>query len=367
MKQGKKGGFLWIALVAVLVCVLAVIVGIAIHKQTQGNNPGQSENPSTQVGDSGSQGEESSSTGTETETGSEPESVPDEPITPPDPAEGKEVFVIFGVDSRSDKLGKGTRSDSIMLVSMNHDTKEVQVVSIYRDCMLYQNYDGKEKGYKKISNAHSYFGPAGAVSVLNENLDLNIEHFVTVNFGAVTEMVDRIGGVDIKLSQKEIDLMNSAGVSQFEAPGVHHLNGEQALYFSRIRKIGNDYARTERQREVLFEIFEKSKTMKEDDRIDLAVDMLDEINTNFKEDEIVDILFYLAEYKVTEMTAFPQVFYGGSVDGSWVEVPCTLVDMNTELHKILLGETEYTPSERVKEISETLRNKVKGPNIDQRD
>lgn len=367
MKQGKKGGFLWIALVAVLVCVLAVIVGIAIHKQIQGNNPGQSENPGTQVGDSGSQGEESSSTGTETETGSEPESVPDEPITPPDPAEGKEVFVIFGVDSRKDQLGKGTRSDSIMLVSMNHDTKEVQVVSIYRDCMLYQNYDGKEKGYKKISNAHSYFGPAGAVSVLNENLDLNIEHFVTVNFGAVTEMVDRIGGVDIKLSQKEIDLMNSAGVSQFEAPGVHHLNGEQALYFSRIRKIGNDYARTERQREVLFEIFEKSKTMKEDDRIDLAVDMLDEINTNFKEDEIVDILFYLAEYKVTEMTAFPQVFYGGSVDGSWVEVPCTLVDMNTELHKILLGETKYTPSERVKEISETLRNKVKGPNIDQRD
>ena len=67
------------------------------------------------------------------------------------------------------------------------------------------------------------------------------------------------------------------------------------------------------------------------------------------------------------MTAYPQVFYGGSVDGSWVEVPCTLIDMNTELHKILLGETEYTPSDRVKEISTTLRNKVKEPNIDQRD
>lgn len=368
MNNGKKGGFLWIALVAVLVCVLAVIVGIAIHKNTQGNHPDPSGNQNSQVGESGSLGdEEPSSSETETETGSEPDSEPETTIDPPDPAEGKEVFVIFGVDSRKDKLGKGTRSDSIMLVSMNHDTKEVQVVSIYRDCMLYQNYDGKEKGYKKISNAHSYYGPEGALSVLNENFDLSLSHFVTVNFGAVTELVDRIGGVDIQLSQKEVDLINANCKEQLEGPGLHHLNGEQALYFSRIRKIGSDYARTERQREVLFEIFEKSKEMKEDDRIDLAVDMLDEINTNFKEDEIVDVLFYLAEYKITTMTAYPQVFYGGSVDGSWVEVPCTLVDMNTELHKILLGETEYTPSDRVKEISKTLRNKVKEPNIDQRD
>ena len=368
MNNSKKGGFLWIALVAVLVCVLAVIVGIAIHKNTTGNNPDtqSSQQPnSSQIGNSetDSQGSESS----ETETASEPESNTGTQIDPPDPAEGKEMFVIFGVDSRSDKLGKGTRSDSIMLVSMNHDAKEVQVVSIYRDCMLYQNYEGKEKGYKKISNAHSYYGPEGALSVINENFDMSLEHFVTVNFGAVTQMVDRIGGVDIKLSQKEVDIINASCEEQLEGPGVHHLNGEQALCFSRIRKIGSDYARTERQREVLFEIFEKSKTMKEEERIDLAVEMLDEINTNYTEDDIVNLLYYLSEYEITTMTAYPQVFYGGSVDGSWVEVPCTLIDMNTELHKILLGETEYTPSDRVKEISEILRNKVKGPNIDQRD
>lgn len=369
MNNGKKGGFLWIALVAVLVCVLAVIVGIAIHKQTTGDKPDtqSSQNSQTEgseiIGSQGSEDTQGSETGTETES----ETDTGTQIDPPDPAEGKEVFVIFGVDSRKDKLGKGTRSDSIMLVSMNHTAKEVQVVSIYRDCMLYQEYNGTKKGYKKISNAHSYYGPEGAVSVLNENFDLNLEHFVTVNFGAVTEMVDRIGGVEIELSQKEIDILNASCKAQIAEPGVHLLDGEQALCFSRIRKIGSDYARTERQREVLFEIFEKSKTMKEDERIDIAVEMLDEINTNYKEDDIVNLLYYLSEYKITTMTAYPQVFYGGSVDGSWVEVPCTLIDMNTELHKILIGETEYTPSDRVKEISTTLRNKVKEPNIDQRD
>lgn len=363
MNNGKKGGILWIGLVAVLVCVLVVIIGVAIHKNTTGNNPDTQSSQNSQGGEDGSHNI-GGTQGSETETDSEPESDTETQIQVPDDSEGTELFVIFGVDSRSDKLGKGTRSDSIMLVSMNHDARQVQVVSIYRDCMLYQ----EGKGYKKISNAHSYGGPDFAISVLNENFDLNLEKFVTVNFGAVTELVDRIGGVEIELSEAEITHINASSKEQISGAGVHRLNGEQALAFSRIRKLaGSDYKRTERQREVLFEIFETAKGMKEEERIDLAAEMLDEINTNYTEDEIVTLLYYLSEYKITTMTAYPQVFYGGSVDGSWVEVPCTLIDMNTELHRILLGETEYTPSDRVKEISETLRNKVEGPNIDQRD
>ena len=361
MNNGKKGGMLWIGLLVVLICGLVVIVGVAIHKNTTGNNPDTQSSQNTETGQEESQ---SSETETKSETETESETESGIQIEVPDPSEGVEMFVIFGVDSRSDKLGKGTRSDSIMLISMNHDAREVKVVSIYRDCMLYQ----EGKGYKKISNAHSYGGPKFAVEVLNENFDLKLENFLTVNFGAVTELVDRIGGVEIEVSEAEIEHINASCTEQIASAGVHRLNGEQALAFSRIRKLaGSDYKRTERQREVLFEIFETAKTMKEEDRIDLAADMLDEINTNYVEDEIVKLLYYLSEYKITTMTAYPQVFYGGSVDGSWVEVPCTLVDMNAELHKILLGEMEYVPSERVKEISETLRNKVKGPNIDQRD
>lgn len=362
MNNGKKGGFLWIILVAVLACALVVIAGIAIYKNTTGQKPDDT-GSSSEATESNSDVE----TGTESETGSEAvsetDSEPETQMEEPDKADGSETFVMFGVDSRGDQLGKGTRSDSIMLINVNHDKGEVKVVSIYRDCMLYQ----EGKGYKKISSAHSYFGPEGALDVINENFDMNIEKYVTVNFGTLTELVDRIGGVEIEVSDAEIEHINASSTEQISGAGVHLLNGEQALAFSRIRKLaGSDYKRTERQREVLFEIFETSKGMGTFERINLAKDMLDEVNTNYSTDETVSLLYYMSKYEIVEMTAYPQVFYGGSVDGSWVEVPCTLIDMNTELHKILFGETDYTPSERVKEISQTLRNKVSGPNIDQR-
>lgn len=369
MNNEKKGSVLWVILLAVLVCVLVVIIGIAVHKNSgntdtqpeQGSHEQQKPNGDSQTSQNGTEGE--TNAGSEKGSEKESESESDVPLPVPDKSEGKELFVIFGVDSRSNKLGKGTRSDSIMLVSMNHDAKEIKVVSIYRDCMLYQ----EGKGYKKVSNAHSYGGPSFALSVLNENFDLNLKNYVTVNFGGVQKLVDKIGGVEIELSQKEVNTINASCSEQLDGPGVHRLNGEQALAFSRIRKIDNDYVRTERQREVLFEIFKTSKNMSEKERVNLALEMIGDINTSYKSEDIVSLLYYMSEYEITTMTAYPRIFYGGIVDSSWVEVPCTLIDMNTKLHEILLGETDYTPSERVKEISKTLRDKVSGPNTNQKD
>ncbi|MBO5096912.1 MAG: LCP family protein [Agathobacter sp.] len=351
---------------------------IAISKRNEGD-PQPSGSGNSQVGSQGSEIEEPTGTDTETEPESESESETESEIAPPEPqGDGSELFVMFGVDSRSDKLGKGTRSDSIMLISVNHDAKQVKVVSIYRDCMLYQNYDGKEKGYKKISNAHSYYGPEGAISVLNENLDLNIENYCTVNFNAVGDLIDQVGGVEMDITSSEVKYINGyidetnkvrgTNSPHITEPGTYTLDGTQAVAYSRIRyTAGSDYKRTERQRTVLFKVFEKSKSMSTSQRLNIVDKLLKEINTSYTQDELLVLIYYMSEYEISTMTAYPKVFYGGSVDGSWVEVPCTLVDMNIELHKILLSEDNYTPSERVKEISETLRNKVKGPNIDQRD
>ena len=376
--KNKKSSLLFNILVAVLVLVLVAIVGIAISKRNEGD-PQPSGSGNSQVGSQGSEIEEPTGTDTETEPESESESETESEIAPPEPqGDGSELFVMFGVDSRSDKLGKGTRSDSIMLISVNHDAKQVKVVSIYRDCMLYQNYDGKEKGYKKISNAHSYYGPEGAISVLNENLDLNIENYCTVNFNAVGDLIDQVGGVEMDITSSEVKYINGyidetnkvrgTNSPHITEPGTYTLDGTQAVAYSRIRyTAGSDYKRTERQRTVLFKVFEKSKSMSTSQRLNIVDKLLKEINTSYTQDELLVLIYYMSEYEISTMTAYPKVFYGGSVDGSWVEVPCTLVDMNIELHKILLSEDNYTPSERVKEISETLRNKVKGPNIDQRD
>ncbi len=361
-KEHKKGGFLWYVLVGVLVVALLAIVGIAVFKS-------HSETPDTE--DASSESEMTSDVESESESESETESESEsETVNEPEPeGEGSETFVLFGVDSRSDKLGAGTRSDSIVLINVNHDTAEVRVVSIYRDCMVYQ--DGK--GYKKIGNAHSYGGPEYAVSVINENFDLKIENYTTVNFNAVGDLIDMIGGVQMDITDAEVKYINSyidevngvrgTSSAHITEAGNYTLDGTQAVAYSRIRyTAGADYKRTERQRTVLFKVFETAKGMSTTKRLDLASKMLGEINTSYSEDEMLSLIYYMSKYEIVTMTAYPQVFYGGSVDGSWVEVACTLVDMNAGIHKELLGETDYTPSERVEEISEILRNKVSGPN-----
>ncbi len=367
--EGKKGGFLWTVLVVALVLILVVIAGVAVAKRGFGdNNPTDTGN--SQAGSNSEDMNNTQNSQTDTEPESETESEP-EPVPQGD---GSETFVLFGVDSRSDKLGKGTRSDSIMLINVNHDSKEVKVVSIYRDCMVYQ----EGKGYKKISNAHSYGGPEFALSVINENFDFNIEKYCTLNFNAVGDLIDEVGGVEMDITEAEVKYINSyidetnkvrgTSSAHITEPGNYTLDGTQAVAYSRIRyTAGSDYKRTERQRTVLFKVFEKAKVMGTGDRIKIAEQLLDEINTNYSQDELLILLYHISEYEITTMTAYPKVFYGGSVDGSWVEVPVTLVDMNTDLHEVLLGETDYKPSARVEEISKVLRSKVSGANIDQRD
>ena len=166
----------------------------------------------------------------------------------------------------------------------------------------------------------------------------------------------------------ETNKVRGTSSAHITEPGNYTLDGTQAVAYSRIRyTAGSDYKRTERQRTVLFKVFEKAKVMGTGDRIKIAEQLLDEINTNYSQDELLILLYHISEYEITTMTAYPKVFYGGSVDGSWVEVPVTLVDMNTDLHEVLLGETDYKPSARVEEISKVLRSKVSGANIDQRD
>ena len=107
---------------------------------------------------------------------------------------------LFGVDSRDNDLDKGTRSDTIMIASLNKKTMKVKIASIYRDTLSEQE-DGT---LNKINAAYSYGGPEGALSVLNKNLDMNIEHYVTVNFNSMIDIVDSVGGIDIDVQEDEM-------------------------------------------------------------------------------------------------------------------------------------------------------------------
>lgn len=282
---------------------------------------------------------------------------PEEEPEPPKSLKGTQDVVFFGVDSRTGQLGAGTRSDSIMIVHLDHDTEEIRVMSIYRDCMV--KLDGY--GYEKITHAHSYGGPEFAMETINKNLDLDIKDYVTVNFNNVKELVDTVGGVELYVTQEE-----AAHIDGVPDLGLYTLDGAQALAYSRIRHAtGGDYVRAERQRTVLFKLFEKMKTMDSGTKLSIADTMLRKINTNMRSEKVTEILLYLDRYEIAEMTAFPQVFYGGSVDGHWVEVPVTMEDMASSVHAFMYGDSTYSASDTVKGISNELLGKASVPNQDQ--
>lgn len=287
------------------------------------------------------------------------------------PSSGTEDFAIFGVDSRSNQLGKGTRSDSIMVVRVDHDAKTVKILSVFRDTMM--NIEGH--GYQKVTHAHAFGGPELAVDTLNKNLDLDIKHYVTLNFNSVGDIVDEIGGISQDLDAAEVKVINGGidetnGVrgtksGHITEPGTYTLDGTQAVAFSRIRyTAGGDYKRAERQRMVLFKVFEAAKNLDTAAKVKLVSDMIGNINTDYDANAALTIFKNLSEYNISETTAYPQVFYGGKVDGAWVEVPCTLSDMAKGVHQFLYGEADYTPSDTVNEYSNALSAKVSGPNND---
>lgn len=355
--KDKKINPIFIAVIAVLLVFLGVVIGIGMSENNEGiKEPTESE----LVAPESSQVEGATEETEGIEISSEVENTGDteQQVTDPTKNMNVEMFVILGVDSRTNQLGAGTHSDSIMVVLVNHDEKTIKVASILRDCMT--KIDGYD--YEKIKYANYYGGPSLALDTINTNFDLNVEEYVLVNFNSLIEVVDQVGGIELELTDAECGQM---GNSRFEKAGTYVLDGKEALTYSRIRKLtGGDRKRSERQRTVLFEIFEKTKTLPVEERVELVDEMIDKINTSYRNDEIVEILYYMSQYKITDMEAFPLVYYDGLVGDLWYAVPVTLEDMNAELHKFLFGINHYTPSKTVKEYSLIMKNKVSGPNTD---
>ena len=172
-----------------------------------------------------------------------------------DLGDGYTNFVLFGGDSRTGEVEKNLNTDSIIIVSLNNETKEIKMVSVYRDTLL----DISKGTIRKCNSAYSVGGPKNAINMLNRNLDLDIMNYVTVDFGAVAEVIDMIGGVEIDVSEAEMRACNdyigeTAMVAKKEAKllkksGLQTLDGVQATTYARIRKgVGDDYSRTEQHR-----------------------------------------------------------------------------------------------------------------------
>ena len=153
---------------------------------------------------------------------------------------GVENILLFGIDSRTNNY-KG-RSDVIMILSINHNTKKINIVSLMR--AMYVKIGAKSHPWGLLNAAYSYGGPGLAIRTVEANYGIPIKGFVAINFTSFIRIIDAIGGVTINLTSREAEYLG-------REPGSQRLNGSQALEYARIRKIDSDFQRNQRQRNVI--------------------------------------------------------------------------------------------------------------------
>lgn len=277
---------------------------------------------------------------------------------------GYRNIALFGVDSTTGSLKKNTRSDAIMIASINQDTGECKLVSVYRDTYLNLSNDT----YNKCNAAYAKGGAEMAINMLNMNLDMNITDFITIGFGGLTDTIDALGGVYIDVDEVEMGHLNSYQICMAEnlgrsytpvtSTGYQLLNGLQATGYCRVRYGGgDDFRRTERQREVLSAVMDQAKKASPTELPKIATHIMEEaeeVYTSLQLDEIVDVLSHISEYSLTEKAGFPNEEYRSTgtvgTKGSCV-IPVDLEANVKWLHQFLFDDYEYEPSSTVKECS----------------
>ena len=280
--------------------------------------------------------------------------------------EGYTNVALFGIDSRSGELEIGTRSDCIIVASLNNKTKEIRMVSVYRDTIL----DIKDGQLQKCNAAYSFGGPTQAINMLNKNLDLDIQDYATVDFAAIANAIDLLGGIEIDLKPEEIAPLNkfvkeTARVAGKKAhtvseAGLQQLDGVQATTYARIRSTaGGDFTRTERQRLVIEKIAEKAQ------QSDLATinKIIDElfptIKTSFTATEILSYAKDFMKYKIGDSSGFPFDKTTATISGlGSIVIPVDLDTNVQELHKFLYDKEGYQPSSEVQAISGAIVSRV---------
>lgn len=286
-------------------------------------------------------------------------------------------IAIFGLDNRANGTYSAGNSDCIMVASINDDTKEVKLVSVYRDTYLAVDEEDAAGSflYRKVNAAYGRGGAKNAVKALNRNLDLDITQYVCVDFNALTEVVDALGGVEIELTNEEAAVMNgqtghenyiqenmkvTGKSSSYVSGGLQTLDGIQATAYCRVRyTAGDDFKRTERQRTVISKMVEKAK------KSDLATinkiidDVFDDIETSLTSMEIIGLASNLMEYELTGTQGFPFELATGTYGSKGDLVVAADLETNVQqLHEYLFGTKDYQPSNTLVNISDKIRTET---------
>lgn len=272
-------------------------------------------------------------------------------------------IAFFGVDARDGSLGAGSNSDSMMIISINNKTKEVKVVSLYRDTLLRIPGQGISA---KANSAFNYGGPVLGIQMLNQNLDLNVSEYITVNWEAMTRAVDILGGVTVNVNKEELEQMNEYIAEQIASNGLVSngvretgdvtLNGVQATAYARVRSTDQgDITRTMRQREVLNAMAGKLKKADMGTIDKLIEGTLPYMETSLSEEDFIALVKAVKDYKLVSAVGFPfeYEYLEDESRGSSL-APKNLLQNVTALHNYMFGTVAYEPTDAVRENDSNL-------------
>ena len=296
---------------------------------------------------------------------------------------GTQVIALVGVDARGvegSELAESMNSDTIILCCIDHDKQEIRMVSIMRDTwMNMEKYTDEYYEFDKANSAYNRGGPESMLSMLNTNLDFALTDYVTVNFKALADAIDVLGGLDIEMTNAECVQANNYNREVSEAQGVEyeaipydedlgddysevrHVSGALATSYARIRYGGGDDAkRTSRQRIVINLMVQKLK--QNPTKIPEILDkVMGNVSTSLTKNEILELGMHAVTYTMGTSYAYPfQLCYGENVVnalGEDVVIPVTLEFNVRELHEYLYPGLSYEPSAAVTEYSDYIARK----------
>lgn len=281
------------------------------------------------------------------------------------------TIALFGLDNRDTNSYSSGNTDVIMLARIDKETKEVRLVSVYRDTFLKMADLDNPGSYSKANAAYAVGGPEQAVRMLNTNLDLDIKEYVSFDFDAVAEAVDILGGVEIDVTDEECVHLNNYCIETSEVTGksydplpgggTYNLNGVQAVSYGRIRyTAGDDFKRTERQRLVVNKMVEKALKSNVGTINDLIDAVFPKIKTSLGKSELIAMAMDAFNYKLGESQGFPTELRNAVVSISYQQsdadcvIPKDLAHNVKQLHDFLYGTTDYTVTDSVQSISDEI-------------
>lgn len=217
-------------------------------------------------------------------------------------------MLIIGVDDSEKRgFGENSRSDALLLVTVNQNDHTAKLLSIPRDSLVYI----PEVGYEtRINHAHAFGGPKATIETVENLLDIPVDYYVRVNFQAFLEVIDALGGIemDVPFAITEQDSNDRADAISLQ-PGLQTLNGEEALAFARTRYIDNDIERGKRQQEVIKAVIQKAASLKSISKLD---DVFEAVGTNMKTNLTFDEIKYLAEFGIKNRISIDSLTLKGS-------------------------------------------------------